>query len=96
MAVRLRLMRTGKKKQPSYRVVAADSRAPRDGRVIEILGTYHPQLEPSGIKIDNARAVYWMSRGAQPSEPVAKLLEISGAAAEFAATRPAATETSKS
>ena len=83
MAVRLRLMRMGKKKQPTYRVVAADSRSPRNGRFIEIIGTYQPRLEPSGGKIDNDRAVHWLRHGAQPSEAVEKLLKISGAWAEF-------------
>ncbi len=79
MAVRLRLMRMGKKKQPYYRVVAADGRSPRDGRFIEIVGTYNPRPNPSDIKIDNAKAVKWLRNGAQPSEAVAKLLKISGA-----------------
>lgn len=79
MAVRLRLMRMGKKKQPTYRVVAADKRSPRDGRFIEIVGTYNPRTEPSQIKINNAKAVDWLRHGAQPSERVRKLLEISGA-----------------
>lgn len=83
MAVRLRLMRMGKKKQPTYRVVAADSRSPRNGRFIEIIGTYQPRLEPSVVKIDNDRAVHWLRHGAQPSEAVEKLLKISGAWAEF-------------
>ncbi|MGH9064207.1 MAG: 30S ribosomal protein S16 [Acidimicrobiales bacterium] len=87
MAVKLRLMRMGKKKQPTYRVVAADSRSPRDGRFIEILGTYAPRLEPSGVIIDNARAVRWLSEGAQPTETVEKLLKISGAWDEFQAAR---------
>ncbi len=72
-------MRMGKKKQPTYRVVAADQRSPRDGRFIEIVGTYNPRNEPSLIKIDNAKAVHWLRNGAQPSERVRKLLEISGA-----------------
>ncbi|HZT68081.1 MAG TPA: 30S ribosomal protein S16 [Acidimicrobiales bacterium] len=79
MAVKLRLMRMGKKKQPTYRVVAADSRSPRDGRFIEILGTYEPRAEPSVVKIDNDRAVQWLSKGAQPTETVQKLLRLSGA-----------------
>ena len=83
MAVRLRLMRMGKKKQPTYRVVAADSRSPRNGRFIEIIGTYQPRLEPSVVKIDNERAVHWLPNGAQPSETVEKLLKISGAWADF-------------
>lgn len=83
MAVKLRLMRMGKKKQPSYRVVAADSRSPRNGRFIEIIGTYQPRTEPSEVKIDNERALHWLRHGAQPTERVEKLLKISGAWAEF-------------
>ncbi|GJM39246.1 MAG: hypothetical protein DHS20C19_26130 [Acidimicrobiales bacterium] len=79
MAVKLRLMRMGKKKQPTYRVVAADSRSPRNGRFIEIIGTYEPRQDPSIIKIDNERAVHWLQHGAQPTDRVAKLLKISGA-----------------
>ena len=73
----------GKKKQPTYRVVAADSRSPRNGRFIEIIGTYQPRLDPSVVKIDNDRAVHWLEHGAQPSEAVEKLLKISGAWEEF-------------
>ena len=83
MAVKLRLMRMGKKKQPTYRVVAADSRKARNGRFIEIVGTYNPRQEPSLIEIDNERALHWLRHGAQPSERVQKLLVISGAWAEF-------------
>ena len=72
-------MRMGKKKQPTYRIVAADARSPRDGRFIEIVGTYQPRLEPSVVNVDNAKAVHWLRHGAQPSERVKKLLEISGA-----------------
>jgi len=79
MAVKLRLMRMGKKKQPTYRVVAADSRSPRDGRFIEIIGTYEPRQDPSVIKIDNDRALHWLRHGAQPTDRVEKLLKISGA-----------------
>ena len=79
MAVKLRLMRMGKKKQPTYRIVAADSHSPRDGRFIEIVGTYAPRAEPSVINVDNDKAVAWLSKGAQPTETVRKLLEISGA-----------------
>ncbi len=79
MAVKLRLMRMGKKKQPTYRVVAADERSPRDGRFIETIGTYEPRLEPSRVNVDNEKAVAWLRKGAQPTEPVQKLLEISGA-----------------
>jgi small subunit ribosomal protein S16 len=88
MAVRLRLMRMGKKKQPTYRVVAADSRSPRDGRFIEIIGTYQPRLEPSGVKIDVPRAVHWLNHGARPSEAVEKLLKITGAWAVFKGEAP--------
>jgi small subunit ribosomal protein S16 len=77
--VKLRLMRMGKKKQPTYRVVAAESRSPRDGRFIEIVGHYNPRTDPSVISIDNDKAVAWLRKGAQPTETVAKLLKISGA-----------------
>ena len=89
MAVKLRLMRMGKKKQPTYRIVAADSHSPRDGRFIEIVGTYAPRAEPSTIKVDNAKAVAWLEKGAQPTETVRKLLQISGAWGEYSASRPA-------
>lgn len=79
MAVRIRLTRKGKKHQPTYRVVVADARAPRDGRFIEQIGRYDPRQEPSVVEIDNERANYWLSNGAQPSDQVRKLLEISGA-----------------
>lgn len=72
-------MRMGKKKQPTYRVVAADARSPRNGRFIEIVGTYEPRRDPSVITIDNDRALHWLRHGAQPTERVAKLLKISGA-----------------
>lgn len=74
--VKLRLMRMGKTKQPTYRVVAADSRSPRNGRFIEILGTYEPRAEPSRLNIDLDKANKWISQGAQPTERVAKLLKI--------------------
>lgn len=79
MAVRIRLTRKGKKKQPTYRVVVADQRSPRDGRYIEQIGRYDPRQEPSVVEIDNERARFWLDRGAQPSDAVRKLLEISGA-----------------
>jgi small subunit ribosomal protein S16 len=88
VAVKLRLMRMGKKKQPTYRVVAADSRSPRDGRFIEVIGSYAPREEPSAVRIDEARALHWLERGAQPTETVARLLKISGAWAAFEARRP--------
>ncbi len=89
MAVKLRLMRMGKKKQPTYRVVAADARSPRNGRFIEIVGTYEPRRDPSVIEIDNERAVHWLRHGAQPTERVAKLLKISGAWEDFTGEAPA-------
>jgi small subunit ribosomal protein S16 len=81
--VKLRLVRVGKTKQPTYRVVAADSRSPRDGRFIEIVGHYNPRNEPSIIEIDNDKALKWLREGAQPTERVQKLLEVSGAWTEF-------------
>jgi small subunit ribosomal protein S16 len=87
VAVKLRLMRMGKKKQPTYRIVAADSRAPRDGRFIEIVGSYDPRREPSEIRIDNEKALRWLRHGAQPSERVQKLLEASGAWTEFSSAK---------
>ena len=83
MAVKLRLMRMGKKKQPTYRVVAADSRSPRDGRFIEIVGTYEPRQDPSRVVIVNDKALHWLREGAQPTERVQKLLVESGAWAAF-------------
>ena len=72
--VRIRLRRVGKRHQPSYRVVVADSESPRDGRFIENIGFYNPRNDPATIEIDAERARYWLSVGAQPSEPVARLL----------------------
>ena len=87
MAVKLRLTRVGKTKQPQYRIVAADSRSPRDGRFIEILGHYNPRTEPSSLTVDNDKAVKWLSQGAQPTDRVRKLLEISGAMEQFKAAK---------
>jgi small subunit ribosomal protein S16 len=81
-------MRMGKKKQPTYRVVAADARSPRNGRFIEIVGTYQPRQDPSIIEIDNDKAVAWLNKGAQPTERVEKLLKISGAWEAFTGTAP--------
>ena len=78
MAVKIRLMRVGKKKQPTYRVVVADSRSPRDGRFIEILGQYEPRREPSLITIDTDSALSWIEKGAQPTEQASKILNIAG------------------
>ena len=83
MAVKIRLTRLGKKKQPTYRVVVMDSRKQRDGKYIEQLGIYDPRQEPSLITIDNERALYWLKTGAQPTERAQKLLEISGAWTQF-------------
>jgi small subunit ribosomal protein S16 len=83
MAVKIRLTRLGKKKQPTYRVVVMDSRKPRDGKYIEQLGIYDPRQEPSLIRIDNDRALHWLKTGAQPTERAQKLLEISGAWTQF-------------
>jgi len=83
MAVKIRLTRLGKKKQPTYRVVVMDSRKQRDGKYIEQLGIYDPKQDPSLVKIDNERALYWLNTGAQPTERAQKLLEISGAWTQF-------------
>jgi small subunit ribosomal protein S16 len=89
MAVKLRLTRVGKTKQPEYRIVAADSRSPRDGRFIEILGHYNPRTDPSTLSVDNDKAVKWLRQGAQPTDRVRKLLEISGALEQFGAAKGA-------
>jgi small subunit ribosomal protein S16 len=78
MAVKIKLARLGKIRNPQYRIAVADSRTRRDGRAIEIIGRYHPKHEPSLIEIDSERAQYWLSVGAQPTEPVLKLLKITG------------------
>ena len=80
MAVKIRLTRVGSKKNPIYRVVVTDSRAPRDGRFIEIVGRYNPRSEPSLIEFDEAKVKDWLGKGAQPTEAVAKLLKIKGIA----------------
>ncbi|NBK99270.1 MAG: 30S ribosomal protein S16 [Erysipelotrichia bacterium] len=78
MAVKLRLKRMGKKGKPFYRVVAADSRSPRDGRIIEAIGTYDPNTNPASVKIDEELAVKWIKNGAQPSDTVRNLLSKEG------------------
>jgi len=78
MAVKLRLTRVGSKKNPIYRVVAADSRSPRDGKFIEIIGRYNPQSEPSLIELDEAKVKDWLGKGAQPTEAVARLIKVKG------------------
>src|SRR5690606_2926450 len=83
MAVKIRLMRMGKTKSPYYRVVVMDSRVPRDGRYIDLIGHYDPRQEPSLIEIDKEKAVDWLRKGAQPIEAAVKLLEVLGALTEF-------------
>jgi small subunit ribosomal protein S16 len=83
MAVKMRLMRMGKTKSPHYRVVVMDGRAPRDGRYIDLIGRYDPREDPSVIEIDADKAVDWLRKGAQPTEAVQKLLEVSGALTQF-------------
>ena len=78
MAVKIRLKRMGKIRAPYYRIVVADSRTKRDGRVIEEIGKYHPTQEPSFIEVDSDRAQYWLSVGAQPTEQVAAILKLTG------------------
>ena len=82
MAVKLRLTRVGSKKNPIYRIVAADSRSPRDGKFIEIIGRYNPQSEPSLIEVDEEKACKWLSNGAQPTETVSRLLKTKGISRE--------------
>jgi len=81
--VKIRLMRMGKKKHPTYRVVVADSRSPRDGRNIETIGHYPPRQDPSVADIDGEKALAWLRKGAQPTEQVQKLLTVSGVWAQF-------------
>jgi small subunit ribosomal protein S16 len=83
VSVKIRLMRMGKKKQPTYRVVVADSRSPRDGRNIETIGHYRPRHDPAVSDIDGEKALAWLRKGAQPTEQVQKLLTVSGVWAQF-------------
>jgi len=78
MAVKMRLKRMGKKKQPFYRIVVADARCPRDGRTIETLGQYNPRTSPSTINIKEEQALYWLSKGVQPTDTVRGLLKKTG------------------
>jgi len=78
MAVKIKLTRLGKIRNPQYRIIVADARTRRDGRAIEVIGRYHPKEEPSLIQIDSERAQYWLGVGAQPTEPVLALLKITG------------------
>ena len=93
--VRIRLMRVGKTKQPTYRVVVADQRSPRDGRIIEAIGHYNPRIEPSLVAIDTDRADYWLSVGAQPSDQVRKLIEIARSGGEAATEGPPAAKATR-
>jgi len=79
MAVKIRLTRLGDKKSPFYRVIVADSRSPRDGKFIDILGTYNPLTDPAEIKIDNEKAIKWLKNGAQPTDTAKSILVKSGA-----------------
>ena len=90
MAVRIRLKRLGAKKRPFYRVVVADQRSPRDGRIIEQIGKYHPLEDPSLIEFDEERAMHWLRVGAQPSNTVKVLMTKVGIWEKFAAERPKA------
>jgi small subunit ribosomal protein S16 len=78
MAAKIRLARVGSKKNPIYRVVVADSRSPRDGKFIEIVGRYNPQTDPSTIELDEAKIKDWVAKGAQPSDPVKRLMKTQG------------------
>src|SRR5207248_10485338 len=90
MAVKIRLKRMGKKKTPSYRVVVADARSPRDGRIIENLGWYNPLVEPSAIKVDEEKVLRWLKNDAQPTETVAQLLKRIGVLDRFEQSQIAA------
>ncbi|MGH2494645.1 MAG: 30S ribosomal protein S16 [Ktedonobacteraceae bacterium] len=90
MTVKIRLKRVGKKKAPSYRVVVADSRSPRDGRIIENIGWYNPLVEPSAIQIDADKALNWLKVGAQPTDSVSSLLKRTGVLARFEQSKAAA------
>jgi small subunit ribosomal protein S16 len=93
MAVKIRLMRVGKTKQPTYRVVVADARSPRDGRILETIGHYGPRNAPSTVEIDGDRALDWLRKGAQPTEQVQKLLTVSGVWATFESEKKGAVDT---
>ena len=81
--VRIRLRRTGSKRQPTYRIVVADKESPRDGAFIEIIGTYNPRTQPESVKVVEGRVLHWMKVGAQPSESVAQLLKKTGTLGRF-------------
>jgi small subunit ribosomal protein S16 len=90
MSVKIRLKRTGMKKAPSYRVVVADARSPRDGRIIENIGWYNPRVEPSAIHINAEKALAWLKNGAQPTDSVASLLQRAGIMEQFNQAKAAA------
>ena len=94
MSVRIRLKRLGAKKRPFYRVVVADQRSPRDGRIIEQIGKYHPLEDPSLIEFDEERAMHWLRDGAQPSNTVRVLMNKVGIWEKFVAERPKAAKDS--
>ena len=89
MATKIRLKRMGAKNNPFYRVVIADSRSPRDGKVIEEIGYYNPVKQPAEIQVDEERALYWLKTGAQPSETVRALLKKTGVWQKFIANKEA-------
>jgi small subunit ribosomal protein S16 len=90
MSVKIRLKRVGKKKAPTYRVVVADARSPRDGRIIENIGWYNPLVEPSAIKVDEEKVLHWLEVGAQPTESVTLLLKRIGIMDRFEQTKSSA------
>ena len=87
MAVKIRLTRMGAKKKPVYRIVASDSRSPRDGKYIELIGTYNPNVEPAEIKVNNEIALKWLGNGAVPTDTAKSLLSKAGVMKEFAETK---------
>jgi len=87
--VRIRLARVGAKKQPSYRVVVADKESPRDGRFLEIIGHYNPRTDPPTVSIEEERALYWLGKGAQPSDAVARMLKKAGIMDKLVAAKAA-------
>ena len=96
MSVKIRLKRVGKKKAPSYRVVVADSRSPRDGRIIDNIGWYNPLVEPSAIHIDEAKAFKWLNVGAQPTDSVTSLLKRTGAMERYEQSKSTAAAVTQS
>lgn len=89
MVVRIRLARHGRKKRPFYRLVVADSRSPRDGKFIEMIGSYNPLTDPAEVKVDEERAVYWLKVGAQPSDTARSLLRKAGVWDKFIESKKA-------